>query len=109
MAVAQSVLERWSSCRVPSVPLHYVICPLSDFAAASVVDVYRVWTSRPSNSGDDLSQVLHVAASVVLCDVLDDKHAMRNLREATGARARGHLQNSMAHGEPDSPQTDVAG
>src|ERR1017187_471446 len=109
MAVAQSVLERRNPCGVPQVPLHYRVCALRNFAAAPVLDVYRLRPSRASNGGDDLPQVLHIAASVVLCDVPDDKHAMRNLREAIGTGTWSHLQNRLAHGKPDSPQADVAG
>ncbi len=42
---------------------------LHNEAAASVVDVYCLREPRPPNSRDDLPQIVHVAALVVLRDV----------------------------------------
>src|ERR1035438_6798761 len=106
MAVAQSVLARRYPCRVPQVPLYHGVLALPDFAATPVLDVYRLRPSCPPHGGNDLPQVLYVAASVVLCDVPDDKHAMWNLREAVGAGAWCYLQDGLAHGVPHSQQAD---
>ena len=38
--------------------------------------------ARPPNGRDDLPQVRHVAASVVLRDVPHDEHSLRRIREA---------------------------
>ena len=50
---------------------------------------------------DDLPQVVHVAAPVVLRDVPDDEHSLRHLRQAARARAWRHLQDRVAHVQPD--------
>ena len=78
---------------------------LRDVAAASVVDVHGVRPPPSPDRGDDLPQVVDVAAPVVLRHVPDDEHALRYLREAVGAGTWRHLQDGVAHGEPASATT----
>ena len=66
--------------------------------------VVRLRPLRPPRSPDgrdDLPQVLHVAAPVVLRDVPHGQHSMRDLRQAAGARAWRDLQDRMADVQPD--------
>ena len=53
-----------------------------DDAAAPVVDMHRLRPPHPPDSRDDLPQVLHVAALVVLRDLPHVEYAMWDLREA---------------------------
>ena len=66
----------------------------------TVVDVHRLRAPPAPDGRDDLPQVVYVASPVVLRDVPDDEHSVRDLRQAAGARARRHLQDGVAHGEP---------
>ena len=53
---------------------------LPDGTAASVVDLHRLRPSHPSDSRNDLSQVVYVAPVLVLCDLFDVEHAVRCVR-----------------------------
>ena len=65
------------------------------------MDLYRVRPPHRGHRRDDLSQVVHVAPSLVLRPLPDHKYPMRHLREAAGARARRHLQDGVAHLQRD--------
>ena len=65
--------------------------------------------SRPPDSRDDLREVVHVAAPLVLRDVPHDEHSLRDLREASRARDRRLVQDRLADDEPDSDRTHDAG
>ena len=64
---------------------------------APVVDMRCVRPSPASHSGHNLSQIVHVAASLVLCDVHDHKHPLRHLREAARPRTGRYVQDGLAH------------
>src|SRR5713226_8736222 len=97
MALAQSLLERWHQCRLSEVRSAKGLPALPDQTAAPIVDMYGLRLSLAPDRRDDLPQVVHVAASLVLRDVPDDKHPMRHLREAARAGAWRHLQDRLAH------------
>ena len=48
---------------------------LRDEAGSAIVDVYRLRSPRPPDSGDDLREVIYVAALVVSRHLLDDEHS----------------------------------
>ena len=56
---------------------------------------------RAPHGRDDLPQVVHVAAPVVLRDVHHGEHSMRRLGQAAGARAGRHVQDRVADVQPD--------
>lgn len=56
-----------------------------DVEPEHVVDMHRVLVARLGYGRDDLPQVVHVASPVVLRDVPDDQHSLRDLRQAVGA------------------------
>ncbi len=75
----------------------------------AVLDVHGVWAARAPDSGDDLPQVLHFAAPVVLRDVHHGEHSLWHFCQATGARAGRHVQDRMADVHPDPQRTDDPG
>ena len=66
-----------------------------------VLDLYGVRAPRTSDGGDDLREVLHVAAPVVLRDVSRHEHSVWDLRQAARALARRVLPDGMADAQQD--------
>ena len=69
------------ACRVPEVLAGARLQALRDQAAAPVVDLHWLRAPCPSDCRDDLPQVLDFAAPLVLRDVSDDEHSLRDLRK----------------------------
>src|ERR1039458_151518 len=74
-----------------------VLQTLCDEPATAIVDVHRLRSSSASDSGHNLSQIIHVTTSLVLRDVHDHKHPMRYLRETARPRIGRYVQNGLAH------------
>ncbi len=97
MALENAVIARCRACALPEVQCRAGVQTLHHEPATPIVDVRCLRTSPASDSRDDLSQIVHVAASLVLCDVHDHKHPMRHLREAARPRIGRYIQNGLAH------------
>src|SRR5437660_5986455 len=106
MALARAVVRGRDARRLPEVQAAASLQALRHVSAPPVVDLYRLRDARPPNSGDDLPQVLHVPAPVVLRLLPDDEHSVRYLREAPGTGDRGQLQDSVADAEQDPERAD---
>ena len=66
MALADAPLGRRGDCPLSEVRAGSAVQALPHDATASVVDLHRLRASRPPDSRDDLPQVVHVPALVVL-------------------------------------------
>lgn len=97
MALENAVIARWRARALLQVQRRTLVHALPHQAATPVMDVQRVRPSPAPNSRNDLPQIVHVAASLVLCDVYDHKHPMRYLREAARSRIGRYVQNGLAH------------
>src|ERR1700687_444917 len=97
MALENAVIARWRARAMPEVQSRAVGQTLRHEPATAIVDVRCLRSSPASDRGDDLSQIVHVAASLVLRDVHDHKHPMRYLREAARPRIGRYVQNGLAH------------
>src|SRR5439155_26256183 len=82
---------------------------LRDDTADAGLDLHVLHTQDFAYGRDDLSQVVHVPASVVLRHVDHDEHSMRGVGQAARARAWRHVQDRVAHVQPDSYPADGAG
>ena len=109
LPLAHPVRRGWRARGVPEVRAGAHVQAVRDEAAAPVVDLHRLRPSHPPDRRDDLPQVLDLAAPVVLRDLPHVEFAMRDRREAVGARDRGQLQDRAADAPPDPPGTDGAG
>src|SRR5438105_1644302 len=67
-----------------------------------------LWLSPAPARGDDLPQVLDLAAPVVLRGAPHDEHSLRSVGQALGARAWRDLQDRVADGESDPQQAHDA-
>src|SRR5208283_4132549 len=102
MALENAVIARWRARALSEVQRRTVVQTLRHEPATAIVDVRCVRSSPASDSGDDLPQIVHVAASLVLRDVYDHKHPMRYLREAARPRIGRYVQNGLAHLQSNS-------
>ena len=80
MALAQPLIARWRARALPEMQSGSLIQAIRDGATAPIVDVSGVRVSSAPDRRDDLPQIVHVPASLVLCDVPDYEHPMRYLR-----------------------------
>ena len=92
---------------------HHAECPRCEKPTAvppdqdaGVVHLRLLRPTRPPDEGDDLREVHHVAAPVVLRDVPHGEHSLRYLREAARARAWRDVQDGAAHDQQDSLRAD---
>ena len=76
-----------------------------DEAAPSGVVLPDVRLSHPPAEGDDLRAVGHVPPPVVLRPVPHHQHSMRDLREASGARAWRDVQDRVEDVQQDPEPT----
>src|SRR5574341_20068 len=107
MALAPSLRFRRGTYRLPAMSGEARLQAVRDGAAPPVVDLHRVRVPSAPDGRNDLSQVVHVAAPVVLRGVPHDEHSLRDLCEAVGARVGRDLQDGVADGPPDSPRADA--
>jgi hypothetical protein len=85
-------------------PARAPVQALRDQAGAAVVDVYRLWASRPSHGGDDLREVIDFASPLVPGHFRYDEHQMRGIGQTDGARTGRLLPDGLADDEQDSEQ-----
>ena len=95
--------ERWrfGGNGMAAVARRTLLTLLQQRAADAGVDLHVLHTQDFAHGRDDLPQVVHVPAPVVLRHVDHDEHTMRSVGQAARARAWRHVQDRLAHVQQD--------